>query len=124
LTITKLQSTFIKADGEVKKYESAKLSPSEFFKAEYSKFDDKGFPTHSKSGEEVTKTAKKKLEKNLKIHEKNHQQYLEKFQVDNQFLGKLVSERNQINEEITKLQEQLSKMNNEIVQLLVTNNNN
>jgi len=38
--------------------------------AKYSKYDDKGIPTHTADGEEVSKKQRKKLEKQYELHEK------------------------------------------------------
>jgi len=59
-----------------KREERNKLTEEEFFqKAEefqglYSKFDETGFPTHDKEGKELTKSAVKKLKKELEKHKK------------------------------------------------------
>lgn len=42
----------------------------------YSQWDDQGLPTHDKEGKEVTKSARKKMEKESKAQEKAHQAYL------------------------------------------------
>jgi glutaminyl-tRNA synthetase len=51
-----------------------KIPPSEFFRSErgseFAKYDDKGFPTHDQDGKELTKSAIKKLQKDLEKHEK------------------------------------------------------
>eukprot|EP00566_Odontella_aurita_P007834 CAMPEP_0113539290 /NCGR_PEP_ID=MMETSP0015_2-20120614/7835_1 /TAXON_ID=2838 /ORGANISM="Odontella" /LENGTH=707 /DNA_ID=CAMNT_0000438951 /DNA_START=88 /DNA_END=2211 /DNA_ORIENTATION=- /assembly_acc=CAM_ASM_000160 len=57
-----------KADEAAKK-ERLKISPEDFFKLaaefkdKYTRYDDTGLPTHDKDGKEVTKSMKKKLEK-------------------------------------------------------------
>lgn len=62
----------------LEKLEKGKLAPSEMFKSsdEFSKFDESGFPTHSKDGEEVTKSRKKKLQKEFDMQKKLHDEYL------------------------------------------------
>lgn len=54
-----------------------RIPPAEFFKSErgdeFSAFDADGMPTHDKDGKEVTKNAKKKLEKDLEKHKKLHE---------------------------------------------------
>lgn len=56
------------------KEERARIAPTEYFKAtapgEYSEFDDAGLPTKDKEGNELPKSRRKKLEKELKSHEK------------------------------------------------------
>jgi len=51
-----------------------KIAPKDFFKSErgseFSKYDDKGMPTHDAEGKEFTKNAVKKLAKDLEKHEK------------------------------------------------------
>ena len=41
-------------------------------KVKYSKFDDKGIPTHLANGEELKKSQKKKLMKKLKVYQKKY----------------------------------------------------
>ncbi|OWF41686.1 Cysteine--tRNA ligase, cytoplasmic [Mizuhopecten yessoensis] len=57
----------------------ARIPPSELFKKEtknYSKFDDKGIPTHDAEGKELTKSAIKKLTKMYDAQEKVYNKYL------------------------------------------------
>ncbi|KAI8375559.1 cysteinyl-tRNA synthetase [Blakeslea trispora] len=65
----------------LEKLEKGKLSPQEMFKnsEEFSKFDESGFPTHTKDGEEVTKSRKKKLQKEYDNQKKLHEEYLKEF---------------------------------------------
>jgi len=44
----------------------------------YSKFDEKGIPTHDQAGQELSKGGRKKLEKAYEKQLKLHQEYLEK----------------------------------------------
>ncbi|CEP13696.1 hypothetical protein [Parasitella parasitica] len=62
----------------LEKLEKGKVSPLDMFKSseEFSKFDDSGFPTHTKDGEEVTKSRKKKLQKEYDTQKKLHEEYL------------------------------------------------
>ncbi|RUS76609.1 hypothetical protein EGW08_015618 [Elysia chlorotica] len=56
-----------------------KIPPSEMFRSEtdkYSAFDDKGIPTHDASGQELTKSALKKLVKQYEAQEKKYSKYL------------------------------------------------
>lgn len=46
-------------------------------RGEYSTFDAEGLPTHNADGTEVSKSQRKKLEKELKTQEKLYKQYLE-----------------------------------------------
>jgi len=52
----------------------SKIPPAEFFKqtrgSEFSAYDEKGMPTHDSDGKELTKSAIKKLQKDLEKHEK------------------------------------------------------
>jgi glutaminyl-tRNA synthetase len=61
-------------DQAAKKERWSKIPPEEFFKLErgeeFSKYDERGMPTHDKNGKELTKNAKKKLEKDLEKHTK------------------------------------------------------
>merc|ERR1712111_168641 len=55
-----------------------KIPPSELFKGEtdkYSKFDDKGMPTHDAKGEELPKSQLKKLQKVYAAQEKKYNEY-------------------------------------------------
>lgn len=63
----------------LERLEKGKVAPQDMFKSsdEFSKFDDNGFPTHTKDGEEVSKSRKKKLEKEYKQQQKLHQEYLD-----------------------------------------------
>lgn len=65
-----------------------RIPPSEMFKVpgeveKYSQFDDKGFPTHDASGEILTKSAVKKLEKLYKAQEKKYADFMTKSSVSN-----------------------------------------
>ncbi|KAI9487053.1 MAG: cysteinyl-tRNA synthetase [Benjaminiella poitrasii] len=62
----------------LEKLEKGKVPPQELFKQsdEFSKFDENGFPTHTKDGEEVTKSRKKKLQKEYDMQKKLHEEYL------------------------------------------------
>jgi len=61
-----------------KKAEAAKVPPAEMFlkNPDYSKFDDKGMPTHDAKGEPVAKSKLKKLAKQFKAQDKAHKKYL------------------------------------------------
>ena len=57
------------------------IPPHELFLKEtdkYSKFDEKGIPTHDLEGKEITKSGRKKLEKLYEQQVKLHQEYLSK----------------------------------------------
>ncbi|XP_068627700.1 cysteine--tRNA ligase, cytoplasmic [Battus philenor] len=61
------------------KEEQKKIPPTEMFKREtdkYSKFDDKGLPTHDHEGKEVSKGLIKKLQKLQQAQEKKYNEYL------------------------------------------------
>uniref|UniRef100_A0A914WDT4 Cysteine--tRNA ligase, cytoplasmic n=1 Tax=Plectus sambesii TaxID=2011161 RepID=A0A914WDT4_9BILA len=64
-----------KADKAAQKDALKAIRPEDLFKtgeeaAKYSKFDDKGIPTHMADGEEISKKQRKKLEKIHETHEK------------------------------------------------------
>ncbi|KAI8370507.1 tRNA synthetases class I (C) catalytic domain-containing protein [Radiomyces spectabilis] len=65
----------------LERLQKGKLPPQEMFKSsdEFSKFDDNGFPTHTKDGEEVTKSRKKKLQKEWDAQKKLHEEYVKEF---------------------------------------------
>ncbi|XP_027204731.2 cysteine--tRNA ligase, cytoplasmic [Dermatophagoides pteronyssinus] len=57
------------------------LDPRKMFRLEmdkYSKFDDNGIPTHDHQGEELTKSAMKKIAKRFQAQEKKYNDYLKK----------------------------------------------
>jgi cysteinyl-tRNA synthetase len=60
------------------KLEKGRLSPAEWAKQsdEFSQFDAEGMPTHDKAGEELSKSRKKKLQKEWQSQEKLHQDFL------------------------------------------------
>ncbi|CAH0397272.1 unnamed protein product [Chilo suppressalis] len=61
------------------KEEQRKIPPAEMFKREtdkYSKFDDKGLPTHDLEGKELSKGLVKKLQKLQQAQEKKYNEYL------------------------------------------------
>ncbi|XP_018648320.1 putative cysteinyl-tRNA synthetase [Schistosoma mansoni] len=64
---------------EIVKQETGHIPPWELFLSEvdkYSKFDSKGMPTHDASGNELTKSALKKLQKLYIAQEKRHAAFL------------------------------------------------
>lgn len=59
--------------------EKAKVPPSEMFKSQldkYSKFDEKGMPTHDSTGKEISKSALKKLQRLYAEQEARYTKYL------------------------------------------------
>jgi len=68
-----------RARQQKEKLEKGKILPEELFKLEanlYSKFDEKGIPTHDKDGKELTKTTMSKLRKQYESQVKLNQSYL------------------------------------------------
>ncbi|KAI9246848.1 cysteinyl-tRNA synthetase [Sporodiniella umbellata] len=65
----------------LEKLEKGKLAPQDMFKQseEFSQFDEQGLPTHTKDGQEVAKSRKKKLVKEYDIQKKLHEEYLKEF---------------------------------------------
>lgn len=69
-----------------KKLEQAKsepppIDPRQMFRLEtdkYSQFDDNGMPTHDQDGQELTKSALKKIAKRFQAQEKKYNDYLKK----------------------------------------------
>jgi len=58
----------------LEKAEIAATPPDDFFKKQgYTKFDDKGMPTHDLKGEELGKGPLKKMVKTLGAHKKAHE---------------------------------------------------
>ncbi|GEQ68995.1 hypothetical protein JCM33374_g2665 [Metschnikowia sp. JCM 33374] len=68
------------AKKEQERLEKMKIRPQDLFqdKSAYSEWDEDGIPTKSASGEEVTKSMKKKLVKQYQQQEKLHAEYLSK----------------------------------------------
>lgn len=66
---------------EQEKWEKAKVSPLDMFKADdkYAEWDAEGLPTKLKDGTEVTKSQLKKLQKDHQKQKKAHEEYLVKF---------------------------------------------
>ncbi|CAN6627053.1 hypothetical protein TRVA0_011S00870 [Trichomonascus vanleenenianus] len=62
-----------------KKIEKAKVPPQDLFKGNplYTEWDDNGIPTKDKEGQEVTKSMRKKLEKEHKAQQQLHQKFLD-----------------------------------------------
>jgi len=61
-----------------------KIKPEEMFKmnefeGQFAKFDDKGFPTHDKEGEELSKGRAKKLQKLYEAQVKKYAEYVKSF---------------------------------------------
>lgn len=73
----KLQQQKLKEQQEKEKLEKAKVKPEDLFKdkSKYSEWDEEGIPTKDANGEEVTKSAKKKLAKQWAAQKKLHEQY-------------------------------------------------
>lgn len=62
----------------LEKLEKGRVSPMDLFKSrtdEFSKFDEQGLPTHTKDGEEVAKSRKKKLQKEWDTQKKLHDEF-------------------------------------------------
>ncbi|XP_055900435.1 cysteine--tRNA ligase, cytoplasmic-like isoform X1 [Biomphalaria glabrata] len=67
------------AEKDAQKEAQRRIPPSEMFKSEtdkYSKFDEKGIPTHDASGVEIPKSAMKKLQKLYAAQEKKYEDFL------------------------------------------------
>jgi cysteinyl-tRNA synthetase len=63
------------------KEEKMSIKPSEMFLKEtdkYSKFDERGVPTHDQEGKELTKSSKKNVEKMYANQVKAYETYLKK----------------------------------------------
>ncbi|GMM33604.1 cysteine--tRNA ligase [Saccharomycopsis crataegensis] len=73
----KLEQQRLKEQQEKEKLEKASLKPQDMFqdKSKYSEWDAEGIPTKDVNGEEVTKSAKKKLVKQWTAQKKLHEQY-------------------------------------------------
>lgn len=94
----------------LEKNEAASISPKDLFKAkdEYKDFafDERGVPTHDKEGNEVTKSAKKKLEASYKKAAADHDKFLQCMQKDPNFLQNMQMELKEIDSQIAQLEQE------------------
>lgn len=62
----------------LERLEKGKMAPQDMFKQsdEFSQFDEQGIPTHTKDGQEVAKSRRKKLVKEYEMQKKLHEEYL------------------------------------------------
>ncbi|KAH3680122.1 hypothetical protein WICMUC_000523 [Wickerhamomyces mucosus] len=75
--IKKLEQQKLNEQREKERLKKAKISPDQLFKtSEYSEWDEAGFPIKDKEGVEVTKSARKKLQKLYDQQKKLHEEYL------------------------------------------------
>jgi len=91
----KLETKMANLKNEIASWEKKKTDPKELFRSQtdkYSQFDDKGIPTHDKDGKELTKGARKKLEKEFSIQEKNYKSFQEKSAKEPDFLLRMREE--------------------------------
>lgn len=68
-----------KAVKEAEELEQGKIEPTQWFRLQtdkYAAWDDTGMPTTLTTGEPVTKSALKKLQKELQAQQKRHERYL------------------------------------------------
>ena len=73
----KLQQQKLKEEQEKLKLAKAKIPPSELFKTEqFSEWDETGMPLKDKDGNEVSKSMKKKLQKQYDAQKKLHDEYI------------------------------------------------
>ncbi|KAG0560270.1 hypothetical protein M758_10G162400 [Ceratodon purpureus] len=93
----------------LEKHESASVSPSELFKTreEYKDFtfDDRGVPSHDKDGNELTKSAKKKVEAVYKKAAADHEKFKASLAKDPQFLQNMQKELQEIDSDISQLEQ-------------------
>lgn len=75
---SKAKAAAEQARQKLEKLLKGQLSPAEFFKSSdlYSQYDAEGLPTHDVAGEELSKSAKKKLQKDWDKQTKAHEEYL------------------------------------------------
>ena len=97
-TFSAQQQNITAKEAEAKrKAEAAKIPPTELFlnNPEFSKFNEKGMPTHDAKGEPVTKSRLKKLAKlykaQEKAQEKAHKKYLKSLDLQRNRDQKLIS---------------------------------
>jgi cysteinyl-tRNA synthetase len=73
----------VKAAEAARDLELGQTPPSEWFRLQTDKFsawDEAGFPTADQAGEPVSKSAVKKLRKELEVQGKRHERYLKSLQ--------------------------------------------
>jgi cysteinyl-tRNA synthetase len=69
----------LEAAKEAEKWGKAKVSPKDLFRTEeFEEWDERGIPIKLKGGEEITKSKKKKYEKEYEKQTKLHEEYLKK----------------------------------------------
>ncbi|KAL0233030.1 hypothetical protein GEMRC1_011777 [Eukaryota sp. GEM-RC1] len=75
----KRQTRELKEKKQAEKMAKAKISPAELLRddSKFSGYDERGIPTHDLEGNELSKSAKKKLVKMFEGQSKLHQEYLE-----------------------------------------------
>lgn len=74
-----------KEEEQAAKSAQDRIPPSEMFRSEtekYSAFDEKGIPTHDAAGQELSKSALKKLVKQYEAQDKKYQKYLKSVEGD------------------------------------------
>lgn len=99
----KLEQKLINLENEIKRAEQSSVPPSELFsKTEYSQFDAKGIPTHV--GEtEITKSARKKLEKTMQTQEKNYKQHQDRLAKDPNYIANMKQEKESIIKQLSQM---------------------
>jgi len=92
---------------ELEKYKNVKIDSKVYFKElqgdKYSKYDEKGAPTHTEKGEALSKSEVKRLKQVLTDHEKAQKKFNDNATKDPDFLNKLKAEIAQLEKELKDL---------------------
>jgi cysteinyl-tRNA synthetase len=93
----------------LEKHEAASISPKEVFKGKDEfkdfAFDERGVPTHDKEGNELTKSAKKKVEAGYKKAAADHEKFKDSLAKDPHFLQNMQTELQEIDSLILQLEQ-------------------
>ncbi|GLJ54030.1 hypothetical protein SUGI_1156210 [Cryptomeria japonica] len=106
-TIKSLQLKIDQKSKDIENFQLASIDPKDCFQKQttkYSKFDDRGLPTHDSEGKELSKKAMKDAEKLMKKAEIRHEKYKEKLAVQPSFIENLKSEVKDLQEKLQELE--------------------
>ncbi|KAJ7569164.1 hypothetical protein O6H91_01G064100 [Diphasiastrum complanatum] len=104
--LKKLESHRDRKMKDLEKLEAAALAPKEYFIEQidkYSAFDDRGLPTHSADGKDLSNKAKRDVEKLMKKKEDEHKKFTERLNSNPALLQNLRNEIAELTSQITQL---------------------
>eukprot|EP00298_Acanthocystis_sp_HF-20_P015975 c21337_g2_i1.p1 GENE.c21337_g2_i1~~c21337_g2_i1.p1 ORF type:complete len:1000 (-),score=490.61 c21337_g2_i1:49-3048(-) len=107
--LNKLSNTIKRKAAELAKIKEGAIEVSQLFKQdnEFSEYDNEGFPTKDKNGEELSKGVTKKLKKQVEAHWKLREQLIEKAGGEDKISSYLKS----LEDELSELEKQLEAKN-------------